>query len=144
MKVIARTSHFVTLLCTVMFSPVIVRPLFNPTIQGLVWAMLAIAVIVRVSQIHLGVGAGVVRIQNFFRTTEVPIWEAEVEEGEPEPELGYNELRDGEEETAGRMLYIRRPWHGDRVHVIAAPRFGEEAVRIRYELETEIRLARAA
>ena len=89
-------------------------------------------------------GAGVVRVQNFFRTTEVPIWEAEVEEGEPEPELGYNELRDGEEETAGRMLYIRRPWHGDRVHVIAAPRFGEEAVRIRYELETEIRLARAA
>jgi len=144
MKVIARTSHFVTALLALMLSPIILRPIFNPTIQGLVWAMLSVAVIVRVSQIHLGVGNGFVRVQNFFRTTDVPIWEAEVESGEPEPELGYTELREGEEETAGRMLYIRRPWHGDRVHVIAAPRFGEEADRIRTELVTEIARARAA
>lgn len=144
MTVIARTSHFVTALLALMLSPVILRPIVHPTIAGLVWAMLSIAVIVRVSQIHLGVGRDFVRIQNFFRTTDVPIWEAEVEEGEPEPELGYNELREGEEENAGRLLYIRRPWHGDRVHVIAAPRFGEEAARIRTELTREIARARAA
>ena len=90
MTVIARTSHFVTALLALMLSPVIFRPIVNPTIAGLVWAMLSIAVIVRVSQIHLGVSRDFVRIQNFFRTTDVPIWEAEVEEGEPEPELGYN------------------------------------------------------
>ena len=144
MKVIARTSHISTVFVAMMLSPIIFRPVMNPTIPGLIWAILSVAVIVRVSQIHLAVGRGVVRVQNFFRTTEVPIWEAEVEEGEPEPELGFNELRDGEEETAGRMLYIRRPWHGDRVHVTAAPRFGEEAVRVRSELESEIGLARAA
>ncbi len=144
MKVIARTSHFVTGLCALMFSPIIARPIVNPTIQGLVWALLAVAVVVRVSQIRLSVGRDFVRVQNFFRTTDVPIWEAEVEEGEPEPELGYNELRKGEEETAGRMLYIRRPWHGDRVHIIAAPRFGEEADRVRTELCAEIARARAA
>lgn len=144
MKVIARTSHIVTVLLTMMLSPVMFRPIMNPTIPGLIWAVLSVVVIVRVSQIHLGVSKDFVRIQNFFKTTEVPIWEAEVEAGEPEPELGYNELREGEEETAGRMLYIRRPWHGDRVHVTVAPRFGEEAVRIRSELESEIRLARAA
>ena len=76
-------------------------------------------------------------VQKYTRTIEV-------EEGEPEPELGYNELAEGEEDTAGRMLYIRRPWHGDRVHVIAAPRFGQEAVRIRSELTSEIARARAA
>lgn len=144
MKVIARTSHFVTALVTLMLSPVIFRPIVDPTIPGLIWAMLAFVVIVRVSQIHLGVHRDFVRIQNFFRTTDVPIWEAEVEEGEPEPELGFNELREGEEETAGRMLYINRLWHGDRVHVTVAPRFGTEALRIRTELATEIRRARAA
>ena len=118
--------------------------MYKRQIQGLVWALLAVAVVVRVSQIRLSVGRDFVRVQNFFRTTDVPIWKAEVEEGEPEPELGYNELRKGEEETAGRMLYIRRPWHGDRVHIIAAPRFGEEADRVRTELCAEIARARAA
>ena len=75
MKVIARTSHFVTGLCALMFSPIIARPIVNPTIQGLVWALLAVAVVVRVSQIRLSVGRDFVRVQNFFRTTDVPIWD---------------------------------------------------------------------
>jgi|GEM_PF-1842525 len=145
MKVIARTSRFVTVMVAVMWSPIIFRPIFSPSLPGLAFAMLAIVVVIRVSRIRLGVHRdGFVRVQNFFRTTDVPIWEAEVEQGEPEPELGFNELRDGEEETAGRMLYIKRPWHGDRVHVTAAPRFGEEAQRIRIDLVDEIQKVRAA
>jgi len=144
MKIIARTSRFCTGLVAVGLSPVVARPIFNPSVAGLLWAMLAIVVIVRVSSIQLAVGRDFVRIQNFFRTTDIPIWEAEVEKGEPEPELGFNRLDDDRHDEAGRMLYIRRPWHGDRVHVGVAPRFGVEAERIHTELNKEIALARAA
>ena len=144
MKVIARTSHFCTGIVGFLLGPVILRPVIMPSIAGLLWATLAIGVIVRVSTIQLSVSRECVRIQNFFRTTDIPIWEAEVEQGEPEPELGYIELREGQEAQAGRMLYIRRPWHGDRVHVLVAPRFGTEAERIHSELLAEIAEARAA
>lgn len=144
MKIIAKTPRVATAMVMVMASPVILRPIVDPTIAGLVWSIATIAIVVRVSQIHIGVHRDFVRVQNFFRTTDVPIWEAEVEQGEPEPELGFIELREGEEDTAGRLLYIKRPWHGDRVHVGASPRFGPEAVRIRSELTTEIKRARAA
>ena len=144
MKVIARTSRFCTGLVAVGLSPVILRPIVNPTLPGFMWMLLAISVVVRVANLHLAVGNGFVRVQNFFRTTDVPIWEAEVDLGEPEPELGFNQYSKVNEETAGRMLYVVRPWHGDRVHVGVAPRFGVEARRIREELQLEIKRARAA
>ena len=83
-------------------------------------------------------------IRDSFQTIEIPVWEAEVELGEVE---GGGMVQDfgGKFDEGGRLLYVRRQWHdGDRIHVGVAPRYGEDAIRIRTELVSEIQKARAA
>jgi len=143
MKIVARTSKFFIGLVALALSPVIGRAVLHPTPFTFLWAGLAIAVVVRVAKLHVGVTKDFVRIQNFFKTTEVPIWEAEIEHGEPEPGFALSDAG-GRYDEGGRMLYVVRSWHQDRVHIGVAPRFGDESIRIHDDLVVEIQKARAA
>jgi len=144
MKVIARTSRFFVGLVALVASPVVLRAIMNPTPWSALWALMAIGVVIRCSQIRVGVSKEFVRVINFSKTIEIPVWEAEIELGEKE---GGGPMSDmgGRLDEGGRLIYVRRSWHdNDRIHVGAAPRYGAEAERIHNELISEIRRARAA
>jgi len=144
MKVIARTSLFFNGLVALVASPIVLRAIMNPTRWSFLWAIMAIAVVVRVSQIRVSVGGDFVRVSNFFKTVDIPVWEAEIELGEKEGGGPMSDLG-GKLDEGGRLIYVRRSWHNnERVHVGAAPRYGAEAVRIHDDLVSEIRRARAA
>lgn len=142
---IARISRFMVVCSALLLMvPTILRFALMPSLVTFVWSLLALGVAVRVSQISLAVSHDVVTITNFFKTTEIPVWEAEVELGDAE---GGGMVSDfgGRLDEGGRLLYVKRQWNnGELVHVGVAPRYGEDALRIRAELETEIRKARAA
>ena len=132
----------------------IVAFLALPTIYALVttpnlgWAMVLIAhaaVLHRVTQISVSVSQEGVLVRNLLSTTLVPIWEAETEVEESDADATFF-LSDagGKYDNSGRTLYVRRPWNGTRVHVTAAPRFGDELDRINSQLNEAIRAKRAA
>lgn len=141
--VVAKISKFIVVCVGLLMTPAVLRFAFEPSMVSGLWLVLSGAVVWRVNQIAVYVNDGWVIIRNFFRTTHVPVWEAEVELGEKEGGFAFSDAG-GPYDQGGQTLYIRRQWHGDMVHVGVAPRYGKEAVRIRLDLESEIQKARAA
>ena len=123
--------------------PTVVRAAINPSLVNFVWALCALPIVVRTSQLAVAVNKEWVTIRNFFSTTHVPLWEAEVEFGEVEGG-GFLSDAGGKIDKEGRSLYVRRSWHeDDRVLVTVAPRYGDEQVRVHDELVEQIALHRA-
>ncbi len=144
MNVVARVSRLFVGLTALLASPVLSRAIMNPTPWSVLWALMAIGVVVRCAQIRVGVTNEFVRVINFSKTIDIPVWEAEIELGELE---GGGPMSDagGRLDQGGRLIYVRRSWHdNDRIHVGAAPRYGVEPERIHDELISAIRRARAA
>ena len=144
MNVVARVSRVVVVLVAALFSPTILRAIMDPNSVTIGTVVLGAMVVIRVAQISVGVSPDWVIVRNFFRTTHVPIWEAEVELGEPEAETGLMSDAGGRLDEGGRTLYLNRPWNGERLHIGVAPRYGTEPQRIQRELVAAIRTARAA
>ncbi len=141
--VVAKISKFIVACVALLMVPAILRVVVDPSMINVVWLLLSGAVVVRVNQIAVYVNDGWVIISNFFKTTHIPVWEAEVELGEPEGGLALSDAG-GRYDEGGQTLYIRRQWHGDMVHVGVAPRYGKEVTRIHDELVLEIQKARAS
>jgi len=141
--VVARVSKFIVVCIALGLTPVLLRAITSPSVFSALWVLMAVAVVVRVNQIAVYVNDGWVVVRNFFKTTHVPVWEAEVELGEPEGGLTLSDAG-GQYDAGGRTIYIRRQWHGDVVHVGVAPRYGKETQRIHDELVKQIQLERAA
>lgn len=141
--VVAKISKFIVVCVALMTIPTLLRFISAPSLLSAVWFLWTSAVVYRVNQIAVYVNDGWVTIRNFAKTTHVPIWEAEVELGEKEGGLVLSDAG-GRYDEGGRMLYVRRQWHGDCVHVGVAPRYGKESIRIHDELKSEILKARAA
>ncbi len=143
MVVVARPSRFIVFGVAFLLIPTVVRAAIDPTLINFVWALAGIPIVVRTSQLAVAVNREWVTIRNFFSTTHVPLWEAEVELGEVE---GGGMLSDsgGRIDNGGRSLYVRRMWHGDeRVLVTVSPRYGKENQRVHDELVKQIKLHRA-
>lgn len=145
MKVIARVSKFVVgVVATLALAPTLLRAIISPNSITIGWVIIGAMIVIRVAQISVAVSPDWVIVRNFFRTTHVPVWEAEVEFGETESERGLMSDAGGKFDEGGRMLYVRRQWNGDRLHIGVAPRYGSEPTRIHDELVDAIREARAA
>lgn len=143
MMVVARISKFMVVCVALLMIPTVIRFVSEPSSLSALWVMIGAGIVYRVNQIAVYVNDGWVVVRNFFKTTHVPVWEAEVELGEQEGGLVVSDAG-GPLDEGGHTLYIRRQWHGDSVHVGVAPRYGKEAERIRIDLVTEIQKARAA
>jgi len=138
--VIARASKFVVVVVALLLTPVFLRAVLWPSFAHAVWGSAAVAIIVRMGQVALEVNDGWVTVRNFFKTTHIPVWEAEIELGENEGGLMVSDAG-GRMDSEGRMLYVR-PRNGKRIHIGVAPRYGKEAERIRTELARAIETAR--
>ncbi len=145
MKVIARVSKFVVgVVAFLALAPTLLRAFISPNSITIGWVIIGAMIVIRVAQISVAVSPDWVIVRNFFRTTHVPVWEAEIEFGETESERGLMSDAGGKYDAGGRTLYVRRQWNGDRLHIGVAPRFGTEPERIHDELVDAIREARAA
>lgn len=143
--IIARTSRFIVgVVAVAALLPTMARLLTQPSIYSVIWVLLGISIVRRVAQLAVAVSPDWVIIRNFFRTTHVPVWEAQVEFGEQEAATGLVSDAGGKLDEGGRTLYVRRLLHGDRLHVGVAPRYGKEPVRIHDDLVAAISEARAA
>ena len=142
MTTIAQPSRVFLALMGLMLTPIILRPFFAFTPLTALWSMLGMVVFNRLMRLGLSVSSDHVVVRNFFRTTEIPIWEAEVEREESGDDDILAEL-DASYGHDGRTLFIKRLWHNDRIRVGVAPRFGPEAERIYRQLVEEIKRARA-
>lgn len=145
MVVIARTSRFVVgSVAAAALIPTVARLLTKPSLFAIVWVLLGISIVRRVAQIAVAVSPDSVIVRNFFRTTRVPVWEAQVEFGEREAATGLISDAGGRLDKGGRTLYVRRLLQDDRLHVGVAPRYGDEPLRIHDDLVAAISEARAA
>lgn len=143
-QVIAKASKTIIVLTAVLAIPSLWTAVQSPSILAWIWLAGHIAIVVRVAQLRLSVSKAGVIIQNFFRTTTVPVWEAEIEV-RVEKETVLLSDSGGRLDTEGRVLYIRRPWNQEApIHVGIAPRFGREFDRIHDELVDAIATQRAA
>ena len=143
MVVVARPSRFIVLAVAFLLVPTVVRAALDPSLVNFAWALCGVPIVVRTSMLTVAVNKEWVLIRNFFSTTAVPLWEAEVEFGELE---GGGLVSDagGRLDQGGRSLYVRRSWHdNDRVLVTVAPRYGDENQRVHDELKKQILLHRA-
>lgn len=139
--VIAQNSKFIVCVVALLLTPVFLRAIVWPSMVAAVWGAAGVAIIVRMSQVAIEVGDGWVTIRNFFKTSHISVWEAEIELGEQEGGLMVSDAG-GRMDNEGRTLYIR-PRNGRRIHVGVAPRYGKEAERIRIELARAIETARS-
>ena len=144
MTVIARTSKTVIVALLVLLTPTFYRAALSPSVLSIAWVLMGLAILWRVSQLKLAVSPDGVTVLNFFHTNCIPIWEAEVTLAEPEAGLLLSDSG-GKFDRGGRTLYVVRRWHdSERVHVGAAPRYGDEVDRIHDDLVAEIKRQRAA
>lgn len=143
MVVVARPSRFIVFAVAFLLVPTVVRAAMEPTLVNFAWALCGVPIVIRTSQLTVAVNKDWVTVRNFFSTTHVPLWEAEVELGEVEGG-GFVSDSGGKIDQEGRSLYVRRSWHdNDRVLVTVAPRYGDEQVRVHDELIEQIALHRA-
>lgn len=143
MVVVARPSRFIVFGVAFLLVPTVFRAAMDPSLVNLAWASLAIPIVARTALLAVAVNKEWVVIRNFFSTTAIPLWEAEVELGEPEGGGLVSDLG-GPIDQGGRSLYVKRSWHDDdRVLVTVAPRYGEETERVYSALCEEIALQRA-
>lgn len=143
MVVVARPSRFIVFAVAFVLLPAVVRAAVDPSLVNFAWALCGLPIVIRTSQLTVAVNKDWVTIRNFFRTTHVPLWEAEVELGEVEGG-GFVSDAGGKLDQEGRSLYVRRSWKDDeRVLVTVAPRYGDEQVRVHDELIEQIALHRA-
>ncbi len=143
MVVVARPSRFIVFGVAFLLVPTVVRAALEPSLVNLAWALCGVPVVVRTALLCVAVDSQWVVIRNFFSTTSIPLWEAEVELGEPEGGGLVSDLG-GRIDQGGRSLYVKRSWHDDhRVLVTVAPRYGDENERVFNELTRQIDLHRA-
>lgn len=143
MVVVARASRFIVFSVAFLLLPTVVRAAMDPTLINFAWALCGVPIVVRMSLLTVAVNKDWVTVRNFFSTTNIPLWEAEVEFGEIE---GGGMVSDagGKLDQGGRSLYVRRSWHeDDRVLVTVAPRYGDESIRIHDALIEQIAIHRA-
>ena len=144
MVVVARPSRFIVFGVALLLVPTVFRAAMDPSILNLAWACLAIPIVARTALLAVAVNEEWVVVRNFFSTTAIPLWEAEVELGEPEGGGLVSDLG-GPIDQGGRSLYVKRSWHDDeRVLVTVVPRYGEETDRVYAALCDEIALQRAS
>ncbi|MGI9605819.1 MAG: hypothetical protein ACR2P0_06735 [Acidimicrobiales bacterium] len=143
MVVIKKASWLMVGIIAVLVVPTVLNAVTNPTPLAFVWVAIGVAIVWRVSRLKVGVDHDGVTVLNFFRTTKIPIWEAEPEIDDPEAGVLLSDAG-GKYDQGGRTIYIRRPWHNDRIHVGVAPRYGTEVERIHHDLLFEIKRQRAA
>jgi len=91
--VVAKISKFIVVCVGLLMTPVVLRAIFEPSAVTALWVVLAGAVVWRVNQIAVYVNDGWVTISNFFKTTHIPVWEAEVELGGDSSNLPLDEPR---------------------------------------------------
>jgi hypothetical protein len=144
-RVIATASKTIVVLAAALAIPATYTAITSPSLLAFVWLVPHIAIVLRVAKLRLSVSASGVMIRNFFSTTVVPIWEAELEIRSGEETVLLSDAG-GKLDTEGRILYIKRPWNqsSSDIHVGIAPRFGNEFDRIHNELVGAIRDQRAA
>ncbi len=143
-KVIAKVSKTLVVFVALLSSLVLVGAFLTSSLLAYFWLICLVLLTIRVSQINLELSEEGVTIRNFFRTTHIPLWEAEVEVHSGEKTVLLSDSG-GKLDKEGRMLYVTRTWHeGERVHVGAVPRFGHEFDRVHDELVTGIKALRAA
>ncbi len=143
MVVVARPSRFIIFAVALLLLPTVVRAALNPSLINFAWALCGLPIVIRTSQLTVAVNKDWVTVRNFFSTTHVPLWEAEVEFGEVEGGGFVSDLG-GRLDQEGRSLYVRRSWHeDDRVLVTVAPRYGDEQIRVHDALVEQIALHRA-
>lgn len=142
--VIAKASKTIIVLTAVLAVPSLWTAVQSPSILAWIWLAAHIGIVVRVAQLRLTVSTAGVMIRNFFSTTTVPVWEAEIEVRAEKDTVLLSDSG-GKLDTEGRVLYIRRPWNQNGpIHVGIAPRFGKEFDRIHDELIAAIAIQRAA
>jgi len=143
MVVVARPSRFIVFGVAFLLVPTVVRAALDPSLVNLAWALCGVPVVVRTALLAVAVDKDWVVIRNFFSTTAVPLWEAEVELSEPEGGGLVSDMG-GKIDRGGRSLYVKRRWHqDDKVLVTVAPRYGDETERVFNELTAQINLHRA-
>lgn len=144
MTIIAHTSKTIVVGVLILLLPTFLRAVTEPSILSISWIAIGLAIWWRIGQLKLAVSTDHVTVLNFFKTTHIPIEEAEVMVGEPEAGLFLSDSG-GKLDKGGRTLYIV---HGgeesERVRVGVAPRYGEELNRIHHDLVAEILKRRAA
>lgn len=144
MRIIAQTSRTVTWAILILLTPTFLRAVIDPSVWSIGWVAIGLSILSRVSQIKLAVSPEHVTVLNFFSTTHIPIWEAEVEVEDLEGGLLLSDLG-GKFDRGGRQLVVVQSWPDrNRVHVGAAPRYGSEVERIHDDLVSEIERQRAA
>lgn len=138
MVIVARPSRFIVFGVALLLVPTVFRAAMDPSLVNFAWALLAVPVVIRTALLTVAVDREWVVVRNFFSTTAIPLWEAEVELGEPEGGGLVSDLG-GPIDQGGRSLYVKRSWHeDDRVLVTVAPRYGHENERVYNELCKEI------
>ncbi len=143
-RVIAKASKTIIVLVALLALPSIWTAFRTLTPLAFIWAAGHVAIVVRVSKLRLTVSDAGIMIRNFFSTTTVPVWEAEIEVRAGEDSVLLSDAG-GKLDTEGRVLYVKRPWNENgEVHVGIAPRFGHEFDRIHDELVSAIAAQRAA
>lgn len=144
MKVIAKTSKTVIVATVVLLLPTFFGALLSPSPLSIAWVVIGLVILRRIAHIKVAVSSQYITVLNFFRTTHIPIWEAEIEVGDPEGGLLLSDSG-GKYDKGGRSLYIMRRCHdAERVHIGVAPRYGSEVDRIHDELISEIKKKRIA
>ena len=143
-RVIAKASKTIIVLVALTAIPALWTAFTRPSILAFLWLIPHVVFVARVAQLRLTVSQAGVTIRNFWATTVVPVWEAEIEVRAGEDTVLLSDAG-GKLDTEGRVLYIKRPWgDNDSVHVGVAPRFGREFDRIHDELVAAIAEQRAA
>ncbi len=142
---IAKVSPWIVGFAAVLLIPTFLRAFDNPTPLSIAWVLIGICLVSRVAMMQLRVDREHVVIRNYFRTTRVPIWEAEVEVVQEEGANPFLSDAGGKVDQGGRSLCVVRMWNDhEKVGVTVAPRYGRELDRIHDELIEQIRHQRAA
>lgn len=141
--IVARTTKTAIAIVALFAIPALIAVVANPNILTFAAIVLHLGITYRVSQIRVTVSPDGVIVRNFFSDTFIPLWEADVEV-EDQPDVVFLSDAGGKFDTQGRTLYINRPWHNDRINVGIAPRYGVEFDRIHTDLNSAIKLQRAA
>ena len=144
MVVVARISRTALVFTALLMSPLLLWAFYSPSVFAALRIAVGAAVLYRLASIHVRVDHDGVVVRNFFRTVRVPVWEAEVEVGDPDPGIGLSDSG-GKYDRGGRTLYVvRNSETPGRIHIGAAPRYGPEVDRIHDDLTNEIWRRRVA